>query len=172
MEFPSLEEYDYTSGDLRGISSNRTILLLNRSGSRFKKLTLFIDVASSTEDLKTLLNAISFLQHLQLKFCLTSTSVMDDLHQLSSSPPTLAGSIPGFLPDLQSLSLSTSDLLCASTLESLAHIFGWPHRKLLRVKIDAPSLESLGMMKHILYEIANSITKEQYLHSSRRMGLS
>jgi len=134
MEFPSLEEYHWNS--CRPIPANSITSLLNRSGSHLKRLELFMEDPPTWVDLKELLDATPYLQHFRMSiWAPTSAVITDDLLQnLSSSPPVLAGGNPGFLPHLQSLWLSPQ-FLDESTWESIPQIFGWPHRKHLRLKV-------------------------------------
>lgn len=99
MELPSLEEYHSESLGTE-IAVDGMILLLNRSGSRLKRLILWLrgQPGPGVGDLKKLLNAVPCLQNIKLHIysdpITTAPCALDDLLQnLSSSPRTLEGNI-------------------------------------------------------------------------------
>jgi hypothetical protein len=139
LELPSLEDYCYVTRD--NIAVDGVTSLLNRSGSRLKclKLRIRCEQAASAGDLKELLNAVPHLQTLKLEIYGShpgSFAIVSDLLQaLSSSPPTLVGGIPGFLPHLQSLNLSFI-FRGGSIWGDIPHIYSWPHRKILSLEVN------------------------------------
>jgi len=134
LELPSLETYDYqTSLDDLEITMDAMISLLNRSGAHLKKLTFDIDGPCERPNLK-LLDATPRLQHLHLEFYYSFSApiIHDIFERLSSSPPLLEGNVPGFLPDLQTLTVSARGL---SMWACIPRLFSWPHRKFLRLEV-------------------------------------
>jgi len=133
LEPPSLEDYSYTTMGT-DIAVDGVISLLGRSRSCLKHLRLSIQREPVAEDLKKLLNAVPYLQTLKLELHRSHTGSSALLQVLSSSPPTLVGGIPGFLPHLQSLNLSF--ISCrGSTWKCIPEIYSWPHRKILSLEI-------------------------------------
>ena len=94
---------------------------------------LDIDGPCERPNLK-LLDATPCLQHLHLEFYYSfSAPIIHDLFErLSSSPPLLEGNVPGFLPDLQSLTISARGI---SMWSCIPRLFSWPHRKFLRLEV-------------------------------------
>jgi hypothetical protein len=135
MKFPSLEEFKLISEqDWTHLNTDSLTSHLNRSGSSLKHLTL--DTVA-LEDLKKLFEAVPCLQKLKWCSCSDSTSaiyVMDDLLQHLSSSSILAGDIPGLLPHLRYLTL-TSQSPGTFTWEHIPRIFSWPHRKFLHLEL-------------------------------------
>ena len=101
-----------------------------------KQLTLVI-VGPCRLNLKKLLDSTPCLQNLDLSFWHTSSAFIMIIHDLfehlSSSPPLAEGDIPGFLPDLQSLTISIGG---TSMLPCIPRLFSWPHRKRLHLKVN------------------------------------
>ena len=93
------------------------------------------------QDFKKLLNASPYLQDLWFEFirpgqCIVHASVIHEvLEHISSSPPIPVGDVPGFLPNLQSLTIIASEI-SPPTWESISRLFSWPHRKLLRLYVE------------------------------------
>lgn len=143
MECPALEKFSYELG-MSNAMTDSLVLLLNRSKSRLKELNLNGDGEDDLagEDFKRLLDAIPSLRHLYLIWYTNNEFAMDDLLQeLSSSAPTLAGGTPGFLPHLQSLTFFSNCRGGRTMWRCIPHIYTWPHRKLLRLKLSVDEIE-------------------------------
>jgi hypothetical protein len=136
LELPSLQAYHHQVSRL-DIAADNVSSLLNRSRVNLKQLTLEMHWPQG-EDIKNLLNGVPCLQYLHLIFCcITDASVIHELFEmLSSSPAILVGDIPGFLPSLQSLTISAWGI---STWEFIPLLFTSPHRKLLHLEVNKDS---------------------------------
>ena len=109
------------------------ISFLNRSGMDLKQLSL--DVSSlRKEDIEKLLTAVPPLQTLQLDFwCTENAFVIRGLFEnVSSSPPVLGGG-PGFLPSVQSLTISGRGI---SMWECIPRMFYSSHRRILPLEVN------------------------------------
>ena len=90
------------------------------------------------EDIKKILDTSPCLENLYLKFpCPESvdTSIIHELFEHVSSspgPPLLEGDVPGFLPNLQSLTIVAYQ---TSMWAAILRVFSRPHRKLLRLEV-------------------------------------
>jgi hypothetical protein len=134
LDLPALQAYHHLTLDMRDdISADNMISLLNRSRIDLKQLTLNA-YSLRVEDLKKLLNAVPWLQNLQLGVqSIANAPVIRELFEhLYSSPPSI-GDIPGVLPSLQSLTISGCKI---SIWGCIPHLFSSPHRKLLRLEVN------------------------------------
>jgi len=131
LELPVLEAYCTQGGD---IAADNVISLLNRSGVCLKQLELIMH-SPYTENVKKLLDAVPCLQCLCLNLFYTNdASIVHELFEyLSLSPPILVDNVPGFLPNLQSLTIFAWGM---SLWASIPRLFSWPHRKLLRLEVN------------------------------------
>ena len=132
LELPSLQAYHQQTLN-HDIYMENLISFLNRSGMDLKQLSL--DVSSlRKEDIEKLLTAVPSLQTLQLDFwCTENAFVIRGLFEnVSSSPPVLGGG-PGFLPSLQSLTISGRGI---SMWECIPRLFYSSHRKILPLEVN------------------------------------
>jgi hypothetical protein len=162
MECPALEEFSHET-DMNNAMRNSLVSFLNRSESRLKVLNLDLDEGEdlAVENFKKLLNAVPSLQHLCLS-CYTDNV----LQELSSSAPILEGGTPGFLPHLQSLTVS-SPFGGYSTWGCIPHIYAWPHRKLLRLDLRVNEIEIAdNMCDDISQLIAQGVGIRVRLHGA------
>ncbi|KIM36935.1 hypothetical protein M413DRAFT_31329 [Hebeloma cylindrosporum] len=159
LELPSLEDYCHITKGHGNIVVDEVTSLINRSGSHLKYLEIRLRCMRSTQvgDLKKLLNALPDLRTLKVEIYYSpfrSLVISDLLETLSSSPPTLAGGIPGFLPHLQYLNLSFIDG-AGSIWGNIPQIYSWPHRKILSREVNANI--DLGIEVDVLAKILRLI---------------
>jgi hypothetical protein len=146
LDLPFLQAYHHQTLNLE-LSIDNVISFLNRSGMDLKQLTL--DVTSARKkDLKKLLTAVPSLQNLQLDFwCKGNTFVIRGIFEdLSSSPPIL-GDGPGFLPSLQSWTISAREIF---VWECIPPFFSPPHRKLLRLEVSKAGEIEIDTLRKII----------------------
>jgi hypothetical protein len=131
LELPFLQTYHQQTLYLDN-SVDTVISFFNRSRINLKQLAFNV-TSSRKEDLKKLLTAVPSLQDLHLNlWCTENAFVIRELFEdLSSSPPVLEDG-PGFLPSLQSLTISDPGIFI---WECIPCLFSSPHRKLLRLEI-------------------------------------
>jgi len=138
LELPSLEEYHCSSSE-GDAALDRVISLFKRSGNCLKQLVFCLQPQAG-EDLKRLLYAVPCLQNLKLDFSPSGRTSFADylLQQLTFSVPISEGSISGFLPQLQSLTLSVWQV---SMWRCIPRIFIQPHRKNLSLEVNNCEIE-------------------------------
>jgi len=86
---------------------------------------------------------------------------MDDLLRHLSSSPILAGDIPGFLPHLRYLTL-TSQSPGTFTWEYIPRIFSWPHRKFLHLELTV--IDKIEIDNNDLAKISQLVDQGVNLH--------
>ena len=180
LELPSLEHYCcYTVA--HDDSAKNVISLLKRSDTYLKHLTL-ITLRPCAGDIEKLLDASPCLENLYLKFPYLETvdsSIIHDLFKhLSSSPPLLEGDVPGFLPNLRSLTIVACHL--TTQWAAIPRLFSWPHRRFLRLLVNDmyPGVDRIDIhtMRTILrlvdegfnIRIFGGFGDEDYLESFRK----
>jgi len=147
LELPSLQAYHHQTLDLE-LSVDSLISFLNRSGMDFKQLTLNV-TSLRKEDLKKLFTAAPSLQNLQLDFwCTGHMFLVHGLFEDVSSSLPFLGDGPGFLPSLQSLTISARG---AETLlfACIPPLLSTPHRKLLRLEVSKGGETEIDTLRKI-----------------------